>query len=92
MTSDKQKEAAKANIKKAQDKWKSMTPRQRALVQPEGRKRAKPGTTGEGEYFHIILRPKDEFTTFRYQDVGEKGISSAWQEKEAAVPGTHMPG
>lgn len=73
MISDKQKEAAKANIKKAQDKWKAMTPKQRTLAQPEGRKRAKPGTTGEGEYFHIILRPKGEFTTFRYQDVGEKG-------------------
>ncbi len=73
MTSDKQKGAAKANIKKAQDKWKAMTPRERALAQPEGRKRAKPGTTGEGDYFRIILRPKNEFTTFRIQDVGEKG-------------------
>jgi hypothetical protein len=73
MASDKQKSAAKANIQKALQKWKEMTPRERALAQPEGRKRAKPGTTGEGEYFHIIVRPKTEFTTFRYQDVGEKG-------------------
>lgn len=50
-----------------------MTPRERALPQTEGRKRAKPGTTGEGDYFRIILRPKDEFATFRFQDVGEKG-------------------
>jgi hypothetical protein len=35
--------------------------------------RAKPGTTGEGEYFRIIVRPKSEFTTFRNQDVGDPG-------------------
>ena len=73
MTSDKQKTAARTNIQKALQKWKEMTPRERTLAQPEGRKRAKPGTTGEGDYFHIIVRPKAEFTTFRYQDVGEKG-------------------
>lgn len=73
MATVKQKEAAKENIKKAQAKWKEMTPREHALAQPEGRKRAKPGTKGEGEYFRIVVRPKDEFTTFRYQDVGEKG-------------------
>jgi hypothetical protein len=73
MATNKQKEAAKENIKKAQQRWQEMTPREHALAQPEGRKRAKPGTTGEGEYFRIVLRPKDEFTTFRTQDVGEKG-------------------
>ncbi len=73
MTTNKQKEAAQENIKKAQRRWKEMTPREHALAQPEGRGRAKPGTTGEGDYFRIVVRPKDEFTTFRYQDVGEKG-------------------
>jgi hypothetical protein len=73
MTSDKQKEAAKENIKKAQQKWQEMTPRERAAAQPEGRKRAKPGTKGEGDYFRIVLRSKDDFTTFRYHDVGDKG-------------------
>ena len=73
MTMDKQKEAARKNIKKAQKKWKEMTPREHALAQPEGRKRAKPGTKGEGDYFRIVVRSKEEFTTFRYQDVGEKG-------------------
>lgn len=33
----------------------------------------KPGTTGKGDYYHIEVRPKKEFTTFRTQDVGEKG-------------------
>ncbi len=73
MTSNQQKEAAKENSKKAQQRWQEMTPREHALAQPEGRKRAKPGTKGEGDYFRIVVRPKDEFTTFRYQDVGEKG-------------------
>jgi hypothetical protein len=73
MTSDKQKEAAKENIKKAQQRWQEMTSREHALAQPEGRKRAKPGTKGEGDYFRIVVRPKEEFATFRYQDVGEKG-------------------
>ncbi len=73
MTTNKQIEAAKENIKKAQQRWQEMTPREHALAQPEGRKRAKPGTKGEGDYFRIVVRPKEEFTTFRYHDVGEKG-------------------
>jgi len=73
MTTVKQKEAAKDNIKNAQQRWQEMTPRERALVQPEGRKRAKPGTKGEGDYFRIVVRTKDDFVMFRYQDVGEKG-------------------
>ena len=42
-------------------------------VAPKRRRRAKPGTKGEGEYYRINVRPKEEFTTFRYHDVGEKG-------------------
>jgi hypothetical protein len=55
MTSNQQKEAAKENIKKAQQIWQEMTPREHALAQPEGRKRAKPGTKGEGDYFRIVV-------------------------------------
>jgi hypothetical protein len=73
MTTDKQKEAAQENIKKAQRRWQEMTSRERALAQPEGRKRAKPGTKGGGDYFRIVVRSKQEFATFRYHDVGEKG-------------------
>jgi hypothetical protein len=58
MATDKQRQAAKKNIKKAQ---------------PEGRARKKPGTTGEGNYYHVEVRPKDEFTAFRTQDVGDGG-------------------
>ena len=37
------------------------------------RRRAKPGARGKGEFFHIQVRPKSEFKTFRNQDVGRKG-------------------
>jgi hypothetical protein len=36
-------------------------------------KRAKPGTTGEGNYFHIVVRQKNQFSFFRNQDVGDPG-------------------
>jgi len=73
MATKKQIAAAKKNIKKAQAAWKAMTPRQRALAQPEGRKRKKPGSTGKGNYFHIEVRPKNQFTSFKTHDVGESG-------------------
>src|SRR5258708_5962846 len=73
MVTTKQKTAAKRNIKKAQAKWKSMTHRQHALAQPQGRARKKPGTTGKGKFYRIEIRPKGEFVTFRMQDVGEPG-------------------
>lgn len=73
MITRKQKEAAKKNIKKAQNKWRSMSKRQHSLAQPEGRGRSKPGTKGEGKYFRVVVRDKNQFTTFRNHDVGEKG-------------------
>jgi hypothetical protein len=73
MATEKQRQAAKKNIKKAQAKWKSMSSREHSRAQPEGRGRKKPGTTGEGNYYHVEVRPKDEFTAFRTQDVGDEG-------------------
>ena len=73
MTADKQKEKGKNNIKKAQRRRQETTTRKRASARPGGRRRAKPGTKGEGGYFRIVVRTKGEFTTFRYQDIGEKG-------------------
>ncbi len=35
--------------------------------------RQKPGTSGKGHYFHVIVKPKGVFKFFRTQDVGEKG-------------------
>ena len=49
-----------------------MTPTSRSKAQPAGR-RAKPGSTGEGDFYHIEVRPKTDFLTFRNQDVGRKG-------------------
>ncbi len=72
MATTKQKVAARANIKKAQAKWKSMTPRQHSSAQPEGRARKRPGAGG-GKFYRIEIRPKSEFVTFRTQDVGKKG-------------------
>jgi hypothetical protein len=73
MATAKQRNTARKNIKKAQAAWQGMSSRERSMAQPEGRGRAKPGTTGKGEYYHIEVRPKREFITFRTQDVGERG-------------------
>jgi hypothetical protein len=73
MATKKQKEAARKNIKKAQEAWQTMSPREHAEAQPEGRARAKPGTRGKGKYYRIVVRPKEEFVTFRYHDVGQPG-------------------
>ena len=73
MATEKQRQAAKKNIKKAQSKWKSMSSGEHSRSQPERRSRKKPGTTGRGNYYHVEVRPKDEFTTFRTQDVGDEG-------------------
>ncbi|MCF7861311.1 hypothetical protein K9M79_03610 [Candidatus Woesearchaeota archaeon] len=70
---EKQKKAAKKNIKKAQQKWKSLSSRAKARRQPEGRARAKPGTKGQGDYYRVVVRSKNEFTSFRNHDVGDKG-------------------
>jgi hypothetical protein len=38
-----------------------------------GPRRAKPGASGRGEFFHIQVRPRSEFVTFRNQDIGTRG-------------------
>ena len=73
MATSKQRTAARRNIRNGQAARQSMSRRQLARAQPEGRKRKKPGTQGGGEYYHVVVRPKDEFVTFRTQDVGEPG-------------------
>jgi hypothetical protein len=39
----------------------------------QNNKRAKPGSGGTGNYYHIELRSGDDFETFRTQDVGDPG-------------------
>lgn len=73
MTTAKRRSAARKNIRKAQAAWQGMSSRAHAIAQPEGRSRAKPGTTGDGDYYHVEVRPKAQFTTFRTQDVGQRG-------------------
>ena len=83
MATQKQKEAAKENIKKAQEKWQEMLPEERAESQPEGRERETPGKGGGGDFYHIEVRPKEEFVTFRPQDVGKKdGIERVGGQRE----------
>jgi hypothetical protein len=69
----KQSSAARKNIKKAQAAWKKMSRSAHSRAQPEGRRRQKPGSTGKGNFYRIMVRPKSEFVTFRVQDVGRKG-------------------
>ncbi len=73
MPTPKQLKASKRNIKKAQQKWKTMTKRERTLAQPQGASRKKPGSTGKGKFFRIQIREKSQFTSFKIHDVGEKG-------------------
>ncbi len=47
--------------------------RQHSLSRTKGRARKRPGMGGSGKFFHIQVRPKREFISFRIQDVGEKG-------------------
>ncbi len=91
MPTKKQKEAAKKNIKKAQKKWKNMSKEERAAAQPEGRKRAKPGSRGEGDYYRIIIRDKYQFNFFINDDVGDKGgIQRLAGQRENGSWDTHV--
>jgi hypothetical protein len=98
MATAKQKEAARKNIKKAQKAWKSMSSRAHSRAQPEGKRRAKPDSTGEGEYYHIEVRPKEEFVSFRTHDIGEKGgiqrvggrrKSGSWDDQKWLISKEH---
>src|SRR5262249_59676618 len=73
MATRKQREAARKNIRKARAPWRSRWHRQDGGAQGEGSKRKKPGTAGGGDYYHVAVRPKEDFVTFRTQDVGEPG-------------------
>tara|TARA_Y100000034_G_C6732353_1_gene324529 strand:- start:260 stop:685 length:426 start_codon:yes stop_codon:yes gene_type:complete len=35
--------------------------------------RKKPGTGGSGKFYRIVVRPKEDFVTFRNHDIGKKG-------------------
>jgi hypothetical protein len=73
MATEKQKRAARENIKKAQKAWREMTSQARARRQPEGRQRTKPGAGGSGDYYRVVVRDKNQFSSFRMHDVGRSG-------------------
>ena len=73
MATEKKKDAARKNVKKAQQAWQEMSHEEHARSQPQGHSREKPGKTGEGDFYHIEVRPKKEFVTFRNQDVVTQG-------------------
>jgi hypothetical protein len=73
MATEKQREAARRNVKKAQTAWQGMSHGEHARAQPQGRGRKKLGTQGGGEFYRIQVRPKGEFVTFRTQDTGSPG-------------------
>lgn len=73
MATEKQRQAAKKNIRKAQAKNEKMSSRERSRSQPEGRGRQKPGSGGKGNFYHVEVREGSDFETFRTQDVGDPG-------------------
>jgi hypothetical protein len=98
MATAKQRAAAKRNVKKARAAWRSMSPRARSRAQPAGRGRRKPGATGDGDYFHVEVRPKRQFTSFRTQDVGDRGgiervagrrASGSWDTQKWLIGKSH---
>jgi hypothetical protein len=46
---------------------------QNKSTQSQGSKRQKPGSGGQGNYYHIELRGGEDFETYRTQDVGDAG-------------------
>lgn len=73
MATEKQRAAARRNIERARERWQEMSSQQRSRRQPSGRARTKPGRGGEGDYYHVAVRPKRHFTSFRTHDVGREG-------------------
>lgn len=73
MATERQRQAARKNIKKAQATRKTVSSRENAKSQPQGRGRKKPGGGGQGNYYHVEVREGNDFETFRTQDVGDEG-------------------
>ena len=73
MATQKQIQAARENIKKAQKTWRNMSKSERARSPPEGSRRKAPGRGSDGDYYHVAVRNKSQFKTFRTHDVGDPG-------------------
>jgi hypothetical protein len=64
----------------------------RNTAKASGRTRRKPGAGGRGQYYHIEVRPGDDFTTFRTQDVGEPGHVQMVAGKRSSGDDAHVSG
>lgn len=62
------------------------------------KRRAKPGSSGKGRFFHIQVRPKSQFARFRVQDIGARGgiervsgqrANGSWDTVKWLVEKTH---
>lgn len=75
MATEKQRQAARKNVKEVQAKRETLgvSSRQNVRSQPQGRGRQKPGSGGTGDYYHVEVREGGDFETFRTQDVGDEG-------------------
>ena len=49
------------------------TTKKKSTSKPQGSRRQKPGSGGQGNYYHIEVRDGGDFETFRTQDVGDPG-------------------
>jgi len=63
-----------------------------------GDKRAKPGSSSHGKFFHVELRPPRDFVRFRVQDVGAPGgvervagmrADGSWETQKWLIQKTH---
>jgi hypothetical protein len=62
------------------------------------KRRAKPGSSGKGRFFHIQVRPNSQFARFRVQDIGARGgiervsgqrANGSWDTVKWLVEKTH---
>ena len=51
----------------------SQTANKKSSSKSPGSRRQKPGSGGQGNYYHIEVRDGGDFETFRTQDVGDPG-------------------
>lgn len=72
MATQSQRRSINPNAKKIQARPKPAS-RQRAVQPASGLKRRLPGTGGEGHYYHIEMRSKRYFRSFRTEQIGRKG-------------------
>lgn len=49
------------------------TEKQNKKTQVKDPPRRKPGSSGNGEYYHVEVRPGEKFVSFQTQDVGRRG-------------------